>query len=899
MALKQPCVKYQYVVTPSGPKILPVDEPSYKDEESPADYNVGGYLPVKIGDGFKNNRYRVVRKLGWGHFSTVWLVKDTQSHCHSALKVVKSAGRYAETAKDEIKLLTLVSSFSPSHPGRQHIVSFFDSFSHQGPESTHVCIVFEPLGENLLALIERNKKKGVPKALVKVITKQILLGLQYLHDECDLVHTDIKPENILISIPNIEAHIQNELAQASSPTSRRVGVPLPTKSRAGVSIPYNPSRARRQVQIFNSQPLSSPGRSWSRSAGQPSIGGRPNESGSGGNSVPGSYLTQMHISRLTGSTSLSHFPTAGLSSSIPKVSSGLSSYSTRPGDVVRKTEKKPSVGLNPPKAPAAPIRSDVVSPSTSSSSSSIFSTMASTTIGSTSMTSTPPTSLSNSIGNVVAGFVGLAKVATEVNSRLVGPSHFEQEIESTTECVGLPVRSAKGKERQTPESDLQNPVSSSWKVNLGLSSSWKEVVSSSLASLRSTASADTKPQPTAGSDHQHVRSSSGISSSSFWKDPGTAPPAPAVVVSANAMADGPEDASEFFPLPDVILPSAQNGDSAASGSSSVTATPARPSPTGTPLPVDLKKPKSDVPSLLTQTAPTRPVPGAKRALPRPSPPKQISQLSAHMHTRHPPSSSKCECLGRLPKRTTKSRTVARVLNSQHPSDSMNTSATDTSNPIERTLSAPPPTPAASPTSSYLSPFYINDLDRASLSPECIVPPISVKIADLGNATPSTKHFTEDIQTRQYRAPEAILGRRDWDARADIWSVACVIFELLTAEYLFDPQGQGELFTKDDDHMAQIIELMGDFPLQVKMGGKYSRELFDHTGALRYIRTLKPWPLKRVMIEKYSYSETDSANLCSFLEPMLVVDMRERKCARDLTDHPWLLPTEADGIVTEW
>ena len=55
------------------------------------------------------------------------------------------------------------------------------------------------------------------------------------------------------------------------------------------------------------------------------------------------------------------------------------------------------------------------------------------------------------------------------------------------------------------------------------------------------------------------------------------------------------------------------------------------------------------------------------------------------------------------------------------------------------------------------------------------------------------------------------------------------FELLTAEYLFDPQGQGELFTKDDDHMAQIIELLGDFPLEAKMGGKYSRELFDHAG----------------------------------------------------------------------
>ena len=67
---------------------------SPKDEESPADYNYGGYLQVKVADSFKDGRYTVVRKLGcvtslhntqiclrtltlrWGHFSTVWLVKD-------------------------------------------------------------------------------------------------------------------------------------------------------------------------------------------------------------------------------------------------------------------------------------------------------------------------------------------------------------------------------------------------------------------------------------------------------------------------------------------------------------------------------------------------------------------------------------------------------------------------------------------------------------------------------------------------------------------------------------------------------------------------------------------------------------------------------------------------------
>jgi serine/threonine-protein kinase SRPK3 len=53
-------------------------------------------------------------------------------------------------------------------------------------------------------------------------------------------------------------------------------------------------------------------------------------------------------------------------------------------------------------------------------------------------------------------------------------------------------------------------------------------------------------------------------------------------------------------------------------------------------------------------------------------------------------------------------------------------------------------------------------------------PILVKIADLGNATPSKRHYTEDIQTRHYRSPEAIVGRSDWDCKVDVWSVACVV-----------------------------------------------------------------------------------------------------------------------------
>lgn len=51
--------------------------------------------------------------------------------------------------------------------------------------------------------------------------------------------------------------------------------------------------------------------------------------------------------------------------------------------------------------------------------------------------------------------------------------------------------------------------------------------------------------------------------------------------------------------------------------------------------------------------------------------------------------------------------------------------------------------------------------------------ITVKIADLGNATWVEHHFTDDIQTRQYRCPEVILGAK-WGPSADIWSLACLV-----------------------------------------------------------------------------------------------------------------------------
>ena len=98
--------------------------------------------------------------------------------------------------------------------------------------------------------------------------------------------------------------------------------------------------------------------------------------------------------------------------------------------------------------------------------------------------------------------------------------------------------------------------------------------------------------------------------------------------------------------------------------------------------------------------------------------------------------------------------------------------------------------------------------------------VKVKIVDLGNACWFHHHFSTEIQTRQYRSPEVILGI-NYGPSADIWSFACMIFELITGDFLFEPR-KGDTYSKNDDHLAQILELLGKMPKKFALSGRYSK-----------------------------------------------------------------------------
>ncbi|XP_063330790.1 SRSF protein kinase 3-like [Pelmatolapia mariae] len=518
-----------------------------EQQENPADYCIGGYYPVEIGDIFVD-RYQVVKKLGWGHFSTVWLCWDMVKGQFVALKVVKSAQTFTETALDEIKLLKCVRDSDPKDPKRDSIVQLIDDFRVTGVNGEHVCMVLEVLGHQLLRWIIKSNYTGLPLPCVKSILRQVLQGLDYLHTKCKIIHTDIKPENILLRVD--EVYVQKLAANTKL-----------------WQMPTSPVFTSTSVNTVSREKQSAP----------------------------------KLLGKLTGV-----FHTLGEWSS--RISRSPIKRLTRKD---RSRRGKPDVSV-----------SDV---------------------GATSSTH-----------------------GSTCHSKLTGSN--------------ITVR------RQTLL--LED------RLNL----------------------------------------------------------------AAHSLRDS------FCSCPDLST------DAAVSGSRSL---------------------------LLHQTA------DRDSLLPSPSCPQGTSDSDVILDLLKPHNADK----------------------------------------------------------------------------------ILIKIADLGNACWVHKHFTEDIQTCQYRSVEVLIGA-DYGTPADIWSTACMAFELATGDYLFDPQS-GATFSREEDHIAHIIELLGPLPSQFALSGRNSKRYFNSKGRLRHISKLKPWGLFEILLDKYEWPREEALQFSSFLLTMLELLPEKRATAAQCLTHPWI------------
>ncbi|XP_020489486.2 SRSF protein kinase 3-like isoform X2 [Labrus bergylta] len=541
---------------PQSPEPLGSSE---EPQENPADYGIGGYYHVEIGEIFVD-RYQVVNKLGWGHFSTVWLCWDMVERRFVALKVVKSAETFTETALDEIKLLKCVRDSDPKDPKRERVVHLIDDFRVTGVNREHVCMVLEVLGHQLLKWIIKSNYTGLPLPCVKSILRQVLQGLDYLHTKCKIIHADIKPENILLRVD--EAYIQ----------------------------------------------------------------------------------------KLASNTKLWELPTS------PAFSSSSGNGNSR--------EKQ---------------------------------------------------SLSNLFGKLTGVFHSLGEWSSKVSS-------------SPMKRLTRKDRSRRG-QKGASDNHRKDKLHVSFSDDCALSSTPSSKRHSKLTAL------------TNFTFRRHTM---------LFED------------GQDCASHGQRDS--ICSWPDL------NTDAPATGSRSV---------------------------LLNQTTDKEP--------PAPLPPS-----------------------------------VCGVRDSDALLDLLNPQNADQ---------------------------------------------ILIKIADLGNACWVHQHFTEDIQTCQYRSVEVLIGA-DYSTPADIWSTACMAFELATGDYLFDPLS-GATFTREEDHIAHIIELLGPLPSEFALSGRNSKRYFNRKGQLRHISKLKQWSLFEILLEKYEWQREEALQFSSFLLTMLELLPEQRATAAQCLKHPWI------------
>ncbi|KAL7884978.1 hypothetical protein AOLI_G00077480 [Acnodon oligacanthus] len=571
-----------------------------EEQEDPNDYCKGGYHHVKIGDLY-SGKYHVIRKLGWGHFSTVWLAWDIQGKRFVAMKVVKSAEHYTETALDEIKLLRSVRNTDPNDPNREMVVQLLDDFKISGVNGTHVCMVFEVLGHHLLKWIIKSNYQGLPLPCVKSIIRQVLQGLDYLHTKCKIIHTDIKPENILMSVD--ESYVRRLAAEATE---------------------------------------------WQKA-------GAPPPSGSAVSTAP-----------------------------VPKQAPKMSKNKKKK---LKKKQKRQAELLE--------------------------------------------------------------KCIMDLEEMEKGPEGAEEEDDDP----------------QSPKSPICAPLRHTSFQDIAE----EEVIDNPRERLASDTSAELNC-------NGHLPNNQGLPEK-----------------------DGEEDERKIQLKQEDhhnanMGPSEENPYKYCNGASS-------------PEPGQENHSNGDV--------------------------REEGELGLE------------EQDGPMP-------------------------AGDTQATVEESLKN---------AKSAAANLLVNPLEPLNSDK------IKVKIADLGNACWVHKHFTEDIQTRQYRSLEVLIGA-GYSTPADVWSTACMAFELATGDYLFEPHS-GEDYSRDEDHIALIIELLGMVPRKLIMAGKYSKDFFTKKGDLKHITKLKPWGLLEVLLDKYEWSREEAESFTDFLLPMLELVPEKRATAAECLRHPWL------------
>ncbi len=177
------------------------------------------------------------------------------------MKITNSNSVDIDASKHE-RIITEHLKKNQSHEGFRFVRTMLDNFEVPGPHGPHLCLVYEPMREPLGQFQRRWENGVLPTALLKVYLRFLLRGLDYLHSECQIIHTgelelyltleeaqihsiiDLKLDNILLGFEHpsvIEDFVQKQVEN-----------PMPRKMRDGrmIYLSHNDFGPRRSFRIL-------------------------------------------------------------------------------------------------------------------------------------------------------------------------------------------------------------------------------------------------------------------------------------------------------------------------------------------------------------------------------------------------------------------------------------------------------------------------------------------------------------------------------------------------------------------------------------------------------------------------------------------------------------------------
>jgi len=127
-------------------------------------------------------------ELGAGNFGIVYLVRHKPSNTIMAQKLIHVEVKPAIFSQIKRELEVLHDCSSP------YIVGYYGTYFSDG--DINICM--EHMDAGSLDLVMKNAHR-IPENILSIVTKSVLIGLQYLREKHRIIHRDVKPSNILVN----------------------------------------------------------------------------------------------------------------------------------------------------------------------------------------------------------------------------------------------------------------------------------------------------------------------------------------------------------------------------------------------------------------------------------------------------------------------------------------------------------------------------------------------------------------------------------------------------------------------------------------------------------------------------------------------------------------------------